>query len=326
MVLKIHSRVPQLFGPDVTCVMLHSLRGIWSYLRANEVFFTHGLLGSGKPPRDKVVVNLWHGMPIKRIGTALGSDPVYSTYALATSQMYAEIIAQCFGIPQEDVLVVGLPRNDRMIAASQEREHNAIPRGVWLPTFRTGDAVSDDGNEHYNPFQLPNATESRIDAMLQQLGIECWLKPHPLSRQYMTYSGTALQIVDPAANDSISLYQRLGRSDFLITDFSSVWIDYLLLDKPIVFCVSDMKEYVATRGTFLSRLGFDLPGPMATTVDELRDALADIAQGRDSHAAARAKVRDACHLYCDGKSTERLLAELEKRSAEMKPGQVIATT
>ena len=47
---------------------------------------------------------------------------------------------------------------------------------------------------------------------------------------------------------SLSLYELLGATDLLISDISSVVIDYLLLDRPIIHAFSDLGEYESSRG------------------------------------------------------------------------------
>ncbi len=61
-----------------------SIRGHWHYLRSNLVLYTHGLYGFAKPVPGKVVVNLWHGMPVKQIGIPDGQPAMSASFSVAT--------------------------------------------------------------------------------------------------------------------------------------------------------------------------------------------------------------------------------------------------
>ncbi|EFO68274.1 CDP-glycerol:poly(glycerophosphate) glycerophosphotransferase [Lactobacillus iners LactinV 09V1-c] len=69
------------------------------------------------------------------------------------------------------------------------------------------------------------------------------------------------------------MYDLLGNTDFLITDFSSVYFDYLHLDKPIYFVTNFLKEYEKTRGLLMGPYADIVPGAKINTFVELLDIL-----------------------------------------------------
>jgi CDP-glycerol glycerophosphotransferase (TagB/SpsB family) len=105
----------------------------------------------------------------------------------------------------------------------------------------------------------------------------------------------------------LTLYPALAAFDALITDMSSVWVDYLLLDKPMVFAFPDSDQYRNGRGLNLEPYDQWVPGPFAQDVDSLLSALGDVIDGRDPMAEERARTRVRFHQYLDDQSTVRLL-------------------
>ena len=104
---------PVELGPKTRCVTKDSLAGWLAFAFARYVFFTHRCF-MRRFPADVVSVNVWHGMPIKRIGWMLeGDEGIGSRHALATSGFWAEILDEAMR-PTRPTLVTGLPRNDRL--------------------------------------------------------------------------------------------------------------------------------------------------------------------------------------------------------------------
>jgi CDP-glycerol glycerophosphotransferase (TagB/SpsB family) len=106
---------------------------------------------------------------------------------------------------------------------------------------------------------------------------------------------------------SLTLYQLLAATDVLISDVSSVTIDFLLLDRPIIHALADLEEYRDSRGFSVERIDDLLMGAVATTVAELQHQLAGILGGADPDAERRRRVRDRSHLHRDDGATARLI-------------------
>ena len=99
----------------------------------------------------------------------------------------------------------------------------------------------------------------------------------------------------------------MAQSDALIADYSSVYLHYLLLNRPIGFALSDIKEYGDTRGfVFENPLDY-IPGKKLYSKEDLLKFLDDIACGKDRYAEERERVCNLVHQYQDGKNCERLL-------------------
>ncbi|MFK1906594.1 CDP-glycerol glycerophosphotransferase family protein [Bacteroides fragilis] len=97
--------------------------------------------------RDKLI-NLWHGMPLKRIGSMdpakHGVNKTKAHYLIATSEIFRELMSKSFNnLDLSRVLLVGQPRNDLLFQKTDFFSKRNIQRtdycsvGIWLPTFRT---------------------------------------------------------------------------------------------------------------------------------------------------------------------------------------------
>ena len=93
----------------------------------------------------------------------------------------------------------------------------------------------------------------------------------------------------------------------LITDMSSVWVDYLLLDKPMIFAFPDIADYRNGRGLNIEPYEHWVPGPFVTDMDGLIDAIAAVIARHDPSGPERRLMRRRLHQWDDAKSTDRLL-------------------
>jgi CDP-glycerol glycerophosphotransferase (TagB/SpsB family) len=246
------------FSVKTKFVRRRSVQGVICYMLSKYVFLTHGLY-FWKFPRNQKSVNLWHGMPIKRIGVQNGVKGIRTTYALSTSRCFNRELSNAFGIDANSVNVTNLPRNYRMLRSSKmEKNHahilfgKAVPFLVWLPTYRRsiiGD-IRTDGIDPGNTVNFEGFDIDALNAVMLRIGMKCLIKPHPMAPVAADQSTENVLFIDDnwLYEKGISLYEVLGQSSGLISDVSSVVIDYLLMDKPIFLCFSDFEEYGVSRG------------------------------------------------------------------------------
>ena len=294
---------PLLAGLGCRIRRARSLPGFWAYWRARVVVHTHGVFGSCAGAPGKVFVNIWHGMPIKRLDADSDVGRFQTDLTIATSEVHARHLADTWALRDEQVAVVGLPRNDLLVGAPDAPAWLAqLARGrplvFWLPTFRrsvTGQLRA-DGQDLGTVTQFAGADLATVDALMGELGAFCVIKPHPLSRvpEPVTMDNLAVVTTTSISQLGSSLYELLAHADLLVTDHSSVWVDFLLTGRPIVFAISDLSDYADTRGFYFADVEELLPGPLVTHVDQLGAAVADLVAGRDDWSAAR---RDALHLH-----------------------------
>jgi hypothetical protein len=270
-----------------------SIAGLWAYLRAEAVLFTHGLYGSPKPHARKPVVNLWHGDGPKDItpGRTVGAM-ISSTYLVGSTPLFSEFQARAFDVPADRVLVTGNPRTDQLWCPPEldqlARLGITSDFVVWMPTFRRaravgavrvhgdGPAVTDDGHEELTAL---------LDG-LRERGLQLVVKPHPLDADRRRWEGVVTLEEHDLVEAGVSLYALLGASSGLVTDYSSVWVDYLLLDRPLAFLVPDRTSY--DRALFPADILDWVPGEVVSAEDRPFAAfLADL----DAHGQLGADLR-----------------------------------
>ena len=220
---------------------LYSLRGIWAYFRANCVFYTHGALFNYAAPKRKLVVNLWHGMPIKKIWRGVpGSELPLSTYLISTSAFFSDVLVQASGFNPDRLLATGLPRNDFLTAARPASiEHVARLRGgadrliFFMSTYRNSvrGYMTKDGIETNTVLGLSEADARQLHSWLKKNRCKLLVKPHPMSIN----AGKPFEddehwaMVDEQALFKHGVWPFTNcwpRWDLLVTDVSSVYVDF----------------------------------------------------------------------------------------------------
>ena len=305
--------------PRLRTVPKLSRAGLWAYVRAEAVFFTHGLYGSPRPRgrRGRAVVNLWHGDGPKDLRPALGPGAMIpSTHVVASTRVFGERKAAAFGSPPEALVLTGNPRTDQLFrpvdAATLARLGITGDFVLWMPTFRRtkGSSVHKDWSDGGADVGLSEVGPLRD--LLRARGIQLVVKPHPMDAEERRGDGVVRLADDQLAAEGVALYSLIGASAGLVTDYSSVWVDYLLLDRPLAFLVPDLGSY--TRALDPPDVMTWLPGEVvgdAPFEEFVADLDARGARGRELRAA----VADRLGLAQTRTSADDLLDALEERGA-----------
>lgn len=310
------------------CVRMHSLRGVWEFFRAGTVFHTHGAFHN-RPARGQRIISLWHGMPLKtimRLDPTHPADEVFRfTRCLATSPLFQRVMAQAFGCDERDCLVTGQPRCDRLFHPEDALAAMGIDRAayrrvlLWMPTYRqstVGDVrVDGNGGAEQGIAFLTAEQLCELNDLLAAHECLMLVKLHPMqapvaAEQMAAQDPTAFSHLRLLRRTPGELYSLVGQADALLTDCSSVYVDYLLLDRPMGFVFDDRAQYEHNRGFVFADVLEYMPGPQIADYAALAAFVADVAEGRDDRAAARRAVREQFHTYCDDRSTDRLLKEV----------------
>lgn len=301
----------KLRGCGLPVLYLYSWEGIRTCLTAGVYFYDNytkdiSFCLSGRA----VKVNLWHGIPLKKINLdnrfdrvrhpqggreqlywALRrmSDEKPSHYVLATSEFMRPYFSSAFGT--KHVLVGGYPRNDALPeegkdiwwrglnlretmaagmlpeekAALQRLEGRKEAEGrkmlLYMPTFRSSEDKV-----------LSVLDWCRFQRFLEENKLLFVVKLHPKSAQAALWKkaeGDSVMVL-PADYDP---YPFLRLADVLVTDYSSIYFDYLLLDRPIVFWDFDREEYLRESREFYFPYEAYTPGQKAATQQELEQAV-----------------------------------------------------
>lgn len=291
----------------------NSLKGIWMQLRARYVVMCNGISDVNHGFMGRAVfLNLWHGVPLKKVGYDDGKEknwdsvgqrirrliqqiPLGKEYVVATSKVYAEIYESAFKRPENQILILGQPRNDIFFDKEgkfpkrHQLRKSAKGRKVILytPTHRKEGKIT-----------FPLMDQFNFDELNQ------WCMDHNavfVIKRHFYHQAEAVDFsmysnVTDITGKAMDIQELLLDVDVLVTDYSSAYIDYLLLDRPIVFYNFDYQDYL----NYDREMYFDYqevtPGYKAENFEELIQEFDQIFEGKDYFKEERKRVRDL--FYC----------------------------
>ena len=304
---------------NVSVYYKHSFPGLWYFLRAGFLFVSHGIFEQYRADKSaKIVVALWHGMPLKRICWMESSTTwvTYADYVVATSELFQKIMSQSFRLDCQHVLIVGQPRNDLLFEKTDFFEKQNINQkqytkiGIWLPTYRYSviQQRTDGAFRNGRLLFLTMDDLKKLNDFLLKVNQLLIVKLHPMDylQQVELPNFTHLRILKQK-DLNCQLYPLLGNCDYLLSDFSSVWLDYEILGKPIGFVCDDFEEYEKGRGFTVPNLMETLPGPIIQNLEELKYFISHLPQNKKI-------VPSMFNRYKDCFSSERLLSLLRDPS------------
>lgn len=302
---------------NIKIIKKNSLKGFFYSLIANYTFFTHGLYRKIRLNWFNRI-NLWHGMPLKNIEILDGKEKVhYQKNMIATSEIFQKKICQCFEIEREKVLITGQPRNDMLFETSEfykkmkidDKSYNKII--IYLPTYRksiNGEKRIDGFYQNDKLGIIKMEEISKLNKNLLRNNNLMIIKLHPMDILQQNYFNQFSNIIILKTMDldemDEQLYPLLGSTDLLITDYSSVWVDYEILGKPIYFAMDDYEEYKKNRGFTIENLPELLPGDIIQDFETLLKKLENIPE------RIQKETGDMFNKHKDNKSCERLLKAL----------------
>lgn len=301
---------------EKTIVSYSTLKNWYYVIISRYIFSSHNAYSYLRFRQKDKLFNLWHGMPLKKIGFDNGEDPsqgsVTASYTIATSSFFVDCMSSAFRVPKEHVLLTGLPRNDLFFENSsffQELigKHHYSSVGVWMPTFRQTvkqdimDAPMDENAINYwNPKVL-----KELDSFLQETNNLLILKLHPADIVQKSSLGeyAHIRILQNENMPPNKLYPLLGQTDYLITDYSSIFIDYLTLNKPIGFLLDDVDIYKKGRPLYFEPTKENLPGTIMYTIEDMKKFIANSMR----HIA---KDSELLNIFKDNNNCKRLVEAL----------------
>lgn len=328
-VTRDRSIVQQLEKEGRPVAWIYSPKGLYALLRAEVGVFTNSLedlaFHPSAVPSTMSLIALRHGTSLKKVRFALNEKPPrkhqrerdLTDRAIATSEFMADLQEECLQIGREKHAITGYPRNDKLLdvpdTAQQQWEEfldGADPSTVLLyaPTWRHG-----RGPTEFFPFRDFDAK-----ALIEWLGERdalLLIRPHPKDFEMYTdnqggWTNEKLQEILVSNRVRLASHREFTDTnsllpfvDLLITDYSSICYDFMLLDRPMLFVPYDYTQFKQYPG-FLCDYYEYTPGP---TVESLSGFLetADESLVTDAYQDRREELFSTFHKYCDARSRER---------------------
>lgn len=279
--------------------------------------------------KETKVIQLWHGCGIfKKIGLSTrdmdnfkSSEtyeeyPEYNNYSIVTiaSPELSWVYEEFMGIKKEEGIIqpIGVSRTDEFFSEEYLKNcyktlYDIIPAAknkkviLYAPTYRG--------------LKLKRVSPDELDVkkFAEALGDEYILifKHHQTVMEVPEipepYKDTFAY--DMTRGKGMSISDLMAVADICISDYSSLVFEYALFERPMLFFVYDLEEYIDERGLYYD---FDeiTPGPLCRTNEEMIDYIKHIDERFDKQEVTDFKNRFMC--CCDGHATERIIEFMEK--------------
>lgn len=301
----------------------NKLKCIWYFLRAKYIFLSFGDLRI-KPTQKQIIVNQWHGAPIKSIGKLTKCDDYHRekldnfTYCICTSDLFKPVFEKAFGCSTEKVVVLGQARNDYLFKNFNIDEYwkefsNYKKKIIWMPTFRVSkDKRFKDSSKINEETMLPifekKGDLEKLNLYLKEENILLVIKIHAHADfKDLEYSNIKFLTNDDLINKKVRLYEFINAFDALITDYSSVFVDFYLINKMVAFTMDDYDDYLNNRGFSVSDPKQYMIGKHIYIIDDFYEFINDVKKNNDEYSPKRKEVSKLLNKYEDNLNCERLV-------------------
>ena len=316
----------ELASKKIPCLMNNSIKGIWKVLRAEVVFTTQAAadIQLVYKKRQRKYIFLSHGQPYKVAFQALpkhywdalrpntktsvkqriiqfftkGYHYTESVFFTSTSDFLIPYNKLYYGI-NANVRVLGMPRNDILFNEEKIKREKWLPgvNGMFVITYMPTHRNYGEGEASPIPF----ANNLVVQEWLENNNAILLVKQHPNMEKKSTMPSMPNCIMD-ITHSCIDPQTLLYYSNILITDYSSVWIDYLLLQRPILFYFYD--NYEKNDAGVLYDIREDPPGHLCKTEEELFELIKKCKKNFNIMKPSD-RIVSKYHKYVDDNSCER---------------------
>ncbi|MBE5957555.1 MAG: glycosyltransferase [Lachnospiraceae bacterium] len=266
-------------------------------------------------------INTWHGIPLKLMGYEMpkGNIQVANTernflqasYLLSANEHLTDMYMKSYkleGILPGKIIEAGQARTDTIVNGNRENVLNKlIASGVeidknkkivmYAPTWK-----GVDFNNTLGDVEKFEEIYDKLKATMDSNQMQLLIKPHQAI--YKKVKGSQ-KLKDVLVSPLFDTNEVLCGVDVLISDYSSIFFDYLVTDKPILFYIPDLNEYKETRGMYMDIS--ELPGPATDSIEELKSWLSDLEGALKSKVSDYSKAKERFCKYDDGHVAARVV-------------------
>jgi len=311
------------------CVMKYSLQGFYYSIIAkylvNCVSYNDLNIFAYIFGRKSITINLWHGTPLKKLEIKYSKISILTRYFLITmmgrdydvvissSSKVTTILKKYFSNPKTSFIEKGQPRNDGLFSQDKKRIlHNIIKENngriiTYLPTFREY-AFS---LQSFSLFKNYKFNIPKLEKTLKKYNAFLIIKLHPRDEEWnmntidLLHNSKRIFFIKDMDIDG-DIYPLLAITDILISDYSSVYLDFLIKNKPIIFSSFDKKEYIESDRGFYYDYNSVTPGKKTKDWDEINKEISSLLDGYDPYKKERRKTNKFFNTYSDSNNSKRV--------------------
>lgn len=273
-----------------------------------------------KRRKGQIRVHTSHGMPFKLLLS-------YSNYEvmgemdryLVTSgkEIWREIHTKIIGLPEEKLLPLGFPRNDVLVRGCEKTKKwgNYI---VWMPTYRQHRNRSAGELKSKFPYGMPEVyTAEHLETLNEELEHahkKLLFRPHPAQNLQLFEERKMpfIEIADDAwlREHDVTLYEMVSGAEALVTDYSTIYYDFLLTGRPVGLTMGDAEEFFEKFYCPFENLRQQIKG---FYIDSFEQLCAFVSEP-ENHCNRKEleEIKHLCHDYTDDGSAERLYEFMQK--------------
>lgn len=278
----------------------------WKLMKMKYVFVSHSIndISQFNVFGRSTIVLTWHGIGIKALKNLQSDTKLRSLYRklfrnynyfLASSEKSSKRILYLFksyGANKNNVLLTGQSRSVALINFKKKPKKNMI---LYLPTFRK--------ENQFSFTEMTIEQKNKLNCLLNKYDYYIIEKRHPKELDLFSEKN------DKRINylkDDVKLENLMLKSSLLITDYSSVVFDYLLLDRPIIHYTYDLNSYLQGASGIYYEFKDIAPGLIANNFDELLAELENTINKENYGKSKRNEFIETMVKYDDGKASERI--------------------
>lgn len=263
------------------------------------------------------LIQLWHGTPLKSLEEVRGGKLIVRIlrfifvsylgreydYIISATENNTEIYSKIFDIDKKRVVILGQPRNDQLFRdydVSFFRRNHLEGKKIFLyaPTWRK-DHLDLFEDYYFDFLAMENFLKGSNSALL--------LKSHPGSKKLKT----------PEDGNNIITYEGdsykiMNKVDVLLTDYSSIYFDFLLLNRPIIFTPFDLEKYIDSTSLYYEYNDVT-PGIKARNWIEVISSLEKIIEGGDAYADRRNIINSKFNKFKDANNCQRVVDFIKQK-------------
>lgn len=294
--------------------------------RAHWYIYDHNnVISNVKKRKCQKIIYLSHGWGYKASkNDDTKNDKTHFDLLTSTGPLAAKGMADYWKEPLEKVKITGYPRYDYFFQNNShvdkilnDKWHLKKYKKIifWMPTFRQSNNSNLSEDYIRNQTGLPLFTTEQdlktFSKYLKENNLLMFFKLHHLQANLPIFKQKFDNIIivkdEQLQQMGIQLYQFVKYADVLISDYSSISIDYLLLNRPIVFTLDDYNQYDMSRGLFPKNAIDYMKGYHVFNKEQLENSLNEIISGVDKYKEERKQILPEYHTYTDGNSSKRVL-------------------
>lgn len=306
-ITKSESVLKEIHDMGYEAYMWGTPKAVWTQLRAGYAIVSNGISDLEHTFLGRsVIIDLWHGIPLKKVvydnkyekdwdspkqklRDKLINVPLGKMYFVAPSEMFIPIYQSAFRRMREQIICLGQPRSDIFFADNKPDKYFSDKKIIlYCPTHRN------EGAERIELSKIFNL--ERLEKFLDESGYYFVIKKHFYHRMEVENLEAYPHIID-ITNEDMDIQRLIMETEVLITDYSSIYIDYLLLDSPLLFYCYDYEHYLANDREMYFEYEDVTPGVKAKSFDELLGQLKEVIENGDSYGKEdRERVKNM--FYC----------------------------